>query len=1639
MFGRFTRAYAGTKRLGRIQQGAAPIWAAGQQTTPVTPVQRSPVPYLKIVAGEAFSYNLGQHFSDWHSMAMAPGSPALQGGVALSPDGWISAAVTPAAAPAMNNFPIIRLTNASSGLTLDVMLMVSVAEKPAYYGAPTLTRIDANTVRVTRPAAPANTPPITSIDILHGSTLPLDPATGVTMFNVFLAGAMTKDITLPDTVAHHVTLRGKIAWGDGTNLTPDGATGGWSPNTATIAATPTNSAPAIITEGTISPATGPTGTEFTLTPPTASGTPAPNVGLQSLTQAGADVLGQVAAGKFTSTAPGALVATWLVSNGVAPDATSTASASIASILTEPGQMGQATAEVISASQIDVTLAPDPQNGGATITSRDLRYSLDQVNWTLLSGLVANEKRSISTLSSSTVYYFESRAINSVGPGAWSPVRSAMTNAAAGTVYRFGQFTAVGAAGVSIAAPDGTYGQFTVSAGKISPAVSPLTVGTISIVGINIEVVAGEVSVGTLAEFTAARSALGTTGGRTIRFRSGSYAIGLGYILASAAYASRVRITAEAGAVFVGNAVLDSPSNVTVDNLDIHCTTPTGTAYVLRLAGACDGCIVEDNYLHGVTRDPLGDFSVWQSYQNPDQGILADQKGGIYLKNCIIRRNWIEHVDEGIVTYYGGDGPYIVEDNMIGYTYSDAIKYVISTTAALSAPKKWNRNQWYMMMGRQDDEGPTPGTGVIAPGNGPHSDFHQLVRSAASDGAYVDNVEICQNIWVLTSYSRAQNIQGIVSFADGGNRPTYRNARITGNFSQSDSVHAVSLKMDGGILAHNTLIRTLAPKLPAPLGKGTLKVRFYLEIPAGAVKPKLIRNVCDWAPQLYGAQAAVDEYDNIYLGDAGATIPYATAFANGGVEAANWTQTLANYTLKAGGPLDLPFGRGAFGSAIGTYGPNTRNPAGWSYDARLEEVAPQLAPPPVTAMIMGQSEPEYLLDNSGYSLIPQPVPGNDNLVVITQSGSLTPPVRTSVNPTTVAAGQVNVTMASLSAFLNFVRPGYKFVVGDGCVSGTSRYSLMNDQDTGRYFSDFAAVHAVIEAEFGTVKNFIECWYNSDAQPVLTFKKSFWAFYFGQKSDGTLYTLGNPIGEGFNPAAIAHHCLFDAFATPGTKGRGLFPFGGGDINWHMISPMPFHNAPVSPAPEATQFYQGQRNSEPTRAIIDGLTAEPNAQALNLKVGPSAHLCDFGGGIHPVLNSPDGQILMSWPFAIALLRASGMTIGEPSIVGVEGPTDGSYLDVVVDLPNGGTLTTLRLVRQQAMPAAPSPHQQQVTGFELARTGGTRPVFKTTETAYPAQFRGTVTISDPGSGSPRRGRARIVPEQPFVYGDEFGGYLKGQATAVLSDPRDVANQLYKDMLVEHIPAFYDPAALYPFEGIAVKPYQANIPVPLPVPAFTPKSAGFNGTTSRLSSTTLSVPAANELVAAGWLYMPVWGSAQSLLQTRIGTGINLNILTSSGGRLQVVLSGVATFATPTSTFQAGRWHHFALSVRGGSSPRYQLCVDGGAPIGGTPVPTDVTLTMNGQNITRVGLGYNLSSGYFPGSLGHWLLDLQASVDLADPTVRAKFFNGKVPADLGANGELLLGRAPQFYLSGGAGMTNFGTGGALTPVDLAEGASPALP
>lgn len=695
--------------------------------------------------------------------------------------------------------------------------------------------------------------------------------------------------------------------------------------------------------------------------------------------------------------------------------------------------------------------------------------------------------------------------------------------------------------------------------------------------------------------------------------------------------------------------------------------------------------------------------------------------------------------------------------------------------------------------------------------------------------------------------------------------------------------------------------------------------------------------------------------------------------------------------------------------------------------------------PVSAIIMGQSQMEYLLGAGGsYRIIPQPAPGDGNLVVYTQSGAGVPPVKTTVNSTTVAAGQVNPSMAAMSAFLAYARPGVTFAVGDGSVPGQARASLYDDTTNGSdnwQWSDFEAVASAIVADYGNVGHLIENWYGSDESLLVTFKESFWPFYFGSTHTGANVSIGATVG-----GRQLDHIIWDGQAPAGSAGRGLFARS--ETQWHMLAPTPFSDAPTFPTAEWDDFSQGApRLAEPDRATIYALADDALAQSVNLRVGPSAHICNTGGDVHPVTNDPDGQILMMWPIAIALLRASGVSIGEPVISAIEGPTDGSYVDMVVDLPNGGTLTTLRELRAGSMPGTPSPHQQEVTGFQIARSGGdVRPVFNTSETSYPVDHRGTVTITDTGSGSPKKGRVRITPTTAFAFGDGIS-YLRGQASAVLQEPRDVDNKLYLDMLIEHIPSLYDGTALYPFEGVAVAPYQAELAAPVPAPTFTARGAYFDGADYYGQTTGISVPAGNAGLASVWFKNDdtTWNATtRALFAFSVGSTEVLSAITTSSGRITVRVNNDT--ATDTITFQAasgvpfaiGTWYHLLVSWGSGTVRVY---VNGGSM--GTIAYS--TLDMNGQNISRVGIGARANGvSLWKGDIGHEYIAVNQTLDLTVTANREKFALAGEPVDLGADGSTPTGTAPEWYYDGAApAWSNRGTAGDVTLTGTLDASSTA--
>lgn len=711
---------------------------------------------------------------------------------------------------------------------------------------------------------------------------------------------------------------------------------------------------------------------------------------------------------------------------------------------------------------------------------------------------------------------------------------------------------------------------------------------------------------------------------------------------------------------------------------------------------------------------------------------------------------------------------------------------------------------------------------------------------------------------------------------------------------------------------------------------------------------------------------------------------------------------------------------------------------------------------IRIMLMGQSEVEHLFNTgSFYDMLPVPDVTGTNMVVIRQDGDLVAPTEYEVTAENIANGLVSEPMGALACYLrDMVGSGTRFIIADGAVAGTSR-STLSDSSTdttesiARYWEDFESVVNLMEQNYGPVDYLIECWYNADAASIPNFKNNFWPFYFGVDDNGVGITLGETY-VGLGSTYQVDHILWDALAPDNEKGRGIFRKD--QTKWRILTPMPFNNGAQEPDDEDINFsiYDG-RLSEPDRQVMRNLVNEPEAQSVDLIVGPSGHLVDFDGGIHPIENTdPNGKGLFAMAFAAPIATAAGKYVHEPFISAVEGPTDGSYVDVIVDLPNGGTLTTLRDLRGLPEESTPSPHQQEVTGFEMFRAsqGLRRPVFNTTETTYPQVFRGGVSIVDSGSGSPKKGRVRITMTDNSAFGDSVS-YLRGQATGILLRPRDADNKLFLDMLIEHIPGYYNASANYKYEGVPVRPLQSDIATAVPSPPFIARGAEFfsDGTNGDgLHSTAQVTSSTGQGMISYWFKNddPAWPQLKHLIQFRAGSDAHYTARTSGNGAMYFKLrlsdnseAGIQfnqtgrTSTNGTAPMVTGSWYHIAHTWIGTTLKTY---------VNGALIDTaTLSATPWVGTLTALGVGsysYMNASAAITASVGHLYMNLNETVDL--DTQMALFNDNGTPVDLGGTGQIPTGSTPEFYFDGdGSAWNNLGTAGAFTVTGELEVADPA--
>jgi len=224
---------------------------------------------------------------------------------------------------------------------------------------------------------------------------------------------------------------------------------------------------------------------------------------------------------------------------------------------------------------------------------------------------------------------------------------------------------------------------------------------------------------------------------------------------------------------------------------------------------------------------------------------------------------------------------------------------------------------------------------------------------------------------------------------------------------------------------------------------------------------------------------------------------------------------------------------------------------------------------------------------------------------------------------------------------------------------------------------------------------------------------------------------------------------------------------------------------------------------------------------------------------------------------------------------------------------------------------------------------------------------------------------------------------------------------------------------------------------SFTAQSTSFNGTTSQLRSTSLSLSGAQEGTFAIWLYYDgSWTNNHAPYSCKVGTTLVMSVAAQTSGRLQVFLSPGTTWTSATSVFAGDGWYHVLVSYKSGDGGFFKISVNGATPADGPDI-TATTLDIGGT-ITRCSVGSLDGSLFWGGDLAYVYHDVDTALDITVQANREKFILAGVPVDLGGDGSTPTGAQPAFYFDGGATMTNLGSGGSLTPTDLTAGTTPAV-
>ncbi len=123
-------------------------------------------------------------------------------------------------------------------------------------------------------------------------------------------------------------------------------------------------------------------------------------------------------------------------------------------LSVPGTMTAPGLAQINQTRLSVTRAAAPADGGSPILSYDLRHSVDQISWTVVTGIGVSQ--TITGLTAGTVYFVQTRAVNAVGAAPWSASASQATVAATPVNSVLPVISGTATVGLSLSVSNGTW-------------------------------------------------------------------------------------------------------------------------------------------------------------------------------------------------------------------------------------------------------------------------------------------------------------------------------------------------------------------------------------------------------------------------------------------------------------------------------------------------------------------------------------------------------------------------------------------------------------------------------------------------------------------------------------------------------------------------------------------------------------------------------------------------------------------------------------------------------------------------------------------------------------------------------------------------------------------------------------------------------------------------------------------------------------------------------------------------------------------------------------------------------------------------------------------------------------------------------